>query len=282
MSIQKNVKRKDDSSWMKAWKNYNSFMQRFLIFEYNSFRNGLYAAVGRGGMTRTQGATLMAAVSARMGLYTGLMGTMSSFMYGAIAWLFGFDYEDEEPPLSETATNAILSTFLTLTVGRDFGTGVKNLTAFFIEKANKAYGEDLGLRKGEYDPYKNSLQYNIAEPSMDWKSLSFLTDVAPNLLGAYSPLIKTLEFGTSTIYEELFMEPKKTKEAKNRQYKELWRRLPLEIGGHLGFVPAYKDLRKLLLQNIYKDLKEDKSSKSYVKPKKGKRSKAKKKKVFSK
>jgi hypothetical protein len=245
MGILKNKKRLSDSGFMSWYKTVNSFMQRFLLFEYNAFRKGMYAAIGRGDISPGQGAKLMGAVTARMILYTTLMPIMTSLMMKA----FGYDDDDDESIFRKIYRN-VFTTATTLFIGRDFGGVVKMLQNYFIEKANERYGEDLGIREGEYDPFKNSVQFNIVPPNKPYKDPNFFEDVFPKLGGAYSPFLQTIALS----YKALMADEKKTEAAKERQRRTLEQRLPFEIAGLLGFIPFYKDLRKVLLKDMYKDL----------------------------
>ena len=99
------------------------------------------------------------------------------------------------------------------------------------------------------------MQFNIVPPNKPYKDPNFFEDVFPKLGGAYSPFLQTIALS----YKALMADEKKTEAAKERQRRTLEQRLPFEIAGLLGFVPFYKDLRRVLLKDIYKDL--DKSSK---------------------
>ena len=241
--ILKNKKRASDKA--SIIKTINSFMQRFLLFEYNAFRKGMYAAMGRGDISRTKGALLMTAVSARMTMYTLMIPILNSLM-------FGDDDEEKEESMYTRVYRALLSTATNLFIGRDFGAIVKMIQNVFIEYANKEYGEDWGVREGEYDPYKNSVQYNIIPPEKSYKETDVASDILPNLFGPYTPLIKSLIFSTNKLF---FSKPKKEEDAKERQRREIQQRIPLEIGGLTGLVPFYKDIRKKLNEDIYKGLR---------------------------
>jgi hypothetical protein len=249
MGILKNKKRLSDSVVQTAFKTINTFMQRFLLFEYNAFRKGMYAAMGSGEISRLQGLKLMGAVAARMTLYTSLMPIMTSLMMQA----FGYDDDDDESIYRKIYRN-MLTTATTLFIGRDFGGVIKIAQNFIIEKANEKYGEDLGIRDGAYDPFKNSVQFNIVPPNKPYKDTE-IWDVVPNLAGPYSPLIKTIALTFNTLHGK----EKETEEAKERRRRTIEERIPLEIFGVMGLIPFYKDLRRVLLKDIYKDL--DKSSK---------------------
>ena len=53
-----------------------------------------------------------------------------------------------------------LSAITTLLLGGNSGNLLRVGENYFIEKANKKYGEKIGLRDGEYDPYKDAIQFN--------------------------------------------------------------------------------------------------------------------------
>jgi hypothetical protein len=246
MGILKNKKRASDKGFPSSiLKTVNTFMQRFLLFEYNAFRKGMYAAMGRGDISRGRGARLMLAVSARMTIYTTLMPILASL-------IFGDDDEDEDESIYTRVYRGIVSTMTNLFIGRDFGAIVKMIQNGFIEWANKEYGRDLGLREGKYDPFKNQVQFNIIPPEKSYKETDIASDILPNMLGPYTPLVKSLIFSGNKLF---FSKPKKEEEAIERQRREKKERIPLELLGLTGLVPFYKDIRKKLNEDIYKGLR---------------------------
>lgn len=75
--------------------------------------------------------------------------------------------------------------------------------------------------------------------------------------GALSPAMKT----TDLMLNKIFEEPKKQSAAKERRNREITERIPLELLGNTGFIPLYKDVRKVLLADIYKDLRKSDNKK---------------------
>ena len=67
-------------------------------------------------------------------------------------------------------------------------------------------------------------------------------------------MIKTLEFGINKLFESDRVQP----DAIERQQDERFIRLPLETFGVLGFIPFYKDIRKIVLADMYKGLRKAK------------------------
>ena len=249
--ILRNRKRASDGNFASAIKSVNTFMQRFLLFEYNAFRKGMYAAIGRGDISKGQGAALMTAVTARMTMYTIMVPLINSIIFGDA------DDDEEKESTYTRVYRAFVSTATNLFIGRGFGNIVKMAQNIFIEWANEEHGEDFGIREGEYNPYENSVQYNVVPPKKPYKQTDVLSDIFPNLLGAYSPFVKSIVFGIN----KLAAEEKKEKAARERQRREIEERLPLEIGGLTGFIPFYRDIRKSLMDDIYKDLRNKKKKK---------------------
>jgi hypothetical protein len=77
-----------------------------------------------------------------------------------------------------------------------------------------------------------------------------IKDIMFNTLGPAIPFIKSAEYSVSKMTEP----EKKTEEARLRQEKERKYRVPLEVAGSLGFVPLYKDLKKIQMEVLYRDM----------------------------
>jgi hypothetical protein len=78
-----------------------------------------------------------------------------------------------------------------------------------------------------------------------------IDDFALNMLGPSAPAVRSLKFAV----EKSFAEDKKEPDAIKRQDMERRLRIPLEVLGTLGLVPLYKDIKKILFSELYKDLK---------------------------
>ena len=84
------------------------------------------------------------------------------------------------------------------------------------------------------------------------------------MLGPYSNIGGLIRVGARAYGPEIgYGEKKKTEEGEARREKEKDRFL-FEVGGNLGLVPLYKELRKAMMKDIYKDLgkKDEKDSSS--------------------
>jgi len=257
MGILKNVVRKDDAGLTVAAKEFNRFMNKFTVQEYYTAREGVRALVGNGTISRTEGAQVLAAVTLRMTIYSVFTRLFAEGMLTAARSLgFAGDDDDDDKTIKQKISQGILSTVTTLVFGRYFGNFIRVAENALIESVNKEYGDDIGLRDGKYDPYKDAIQFNqLQEDKME----SFkITDFAKIISGPYGPLLGVGDLGLKLLFDS---EPKGER-AKLTRKKELYRRLPLEIGGQLGVVPFYKDIRKIVMEGVYKELKKETKEKA--------------------
>jgi hypothetical protein len=105
------------------------------------------------------------------------------------------------------------------------------------------------LREGDYDPYKDSLQYTALPVSQKGKQIS-IDDLITRMSGSFGPAANT----TNLILKKMYEPEKKEADAIERSEKEKNIRVPLEIAGNLGFVPLYKEIRKTVMKDMYEDL----------------------------
>ena len=243
----KGASKPNQSATIKGFNNFNNFMSRFLIYEYITARTGIYAAMGNGSLTRKQGVALLAAVTTRMTVYSLLMKAFGS---GLIGLLFDDEDEEEEKSADKMVGQALASTFTSLLLGRDFGNLTKGFINFGVEKMNEEYLDFL--RDGEYDPYKDAIQYSVITPDDKQKDISnFILKMG----GSFGPVLSTANLALKKSFEP----EKKEEGAIERQEKEISTRIPLEIAGNLGFIPLYKDIRRTVLKDMYKGLVKEKA-----------------------
>ena len=253
MGILKGTVKPNQSTLLKGYNVFNKFMTKFLHFEYAAARTGVYAMVGRGEMSRKQGAALLAAVTVRMTLYTVGMNLMTEIMLKISNEIFGDEIEDEELLYADEKSfyqelgQALASTFTQLTFGRDFGNAFKSIINAGVEWFNE---EQLQfLRNGDYDPYKDAIQFNLFQKT-GGEGQSDLGDIIMKIGGPLTPFMKSIDFMIKQATA-----PEKTKaDAIVRQNRERTDRLLLEIFGNLNMIPFYRDVKKMVYQDIYKDL----------------------------
>ena len=104
MGVLKNVSRDDDNLYETAVKNFNRFMNKFMINEYFTIRKGVFAMIGKGDISRADGLLLFAAASQRLFLYGILTTMLSDILVFVLRGTFnnfadmalGIDDDDEE------------------------------------------------------------------------------------------------------------------------------------------------------------------------------------------
>ena len=104
MGVLKNVSREDDNLYETAVKNFNRFMNKFMINEYFTIRKGVFAMIGKGDISRADGLLLLAAASQRLFLYGILTRLSSEVLVFVLRGTFnnfadmalGIDDDDEE------------------------------------------------------------------------------------------------------------------------------------------------------------------------------------------
>ena len=247
MGILKGAVTADQSGWTRGYNNFNNFMTRFAIYEFAAARQGIYAAMGDGTLTRKQGAALLAGVITRMTVYTLLTNVLGSMLLSA----FGDDDEEEtEKSFMQKFEQALASTATSLLVGRDFGNTVKLFSNVGVEKINEKYFDFL--RNGDYDPYEDAISYS-AIPKERKGHQTDLGDYGLIFTGSFTPLAKTVDLAIRKAHED----PKKEAPAIQRQKAEIYQRLPIEMLGHMGLIPMYNEVRGVLMSQIYSSLEQE-------------------------
>jgi len=249
MGILKGTVKPNQSALTRGFNNFNNFMTRFAIYEYTTAREGIYAAMGQGLITRTQGVALLAGVATRMTVYTLLTNILGSTMVGAFV---DEEEPDDEKSFMQKFGQALASTATGLIVGRNFGNVTKGILNYGVEEINKEFLTDL--REGEYDPYKDYISYSFIPRPKEGKQID-ISDFITNMMGSFGPSLKTLDLAVS----KAFASEKKEADAIERSEYENMVRIPLEVLGNVGMIPLYKDVRKIVMADIYKDI--DKASK---------------------
>lgn len=250
MGILKGTSKPNQSALLKAFNNFNNFMTRFAIYEYTTARTGVYAMVGNGSISKKQGAALLAGVTTRMVVYTMLVQTLGALL---LSMLSDEPPEEDEKSFMQKFGQSLTSAVLGLFVGRDFGNATKTILNYGIEGMNEKFL--TALREGEYDPYKDAIAYSIIPKEKKGQKTN-LSDYITVMGGSMGPALKTLDLAITKATEN----PKQQPNAIERQQSEIESRLPLEILGNLGYIPLYKDVRKVVISNIYSSLKEEKKS----------------------
>jgi hypothetical protein len=244
--ILKGANAANQSAMKQAFNKFNNFMSRFLIYEYTTARTGVYALMGNGKLTQKQGAAILGATMSRMIVYSLLSKELVSIMMGMLG--FGDDEEDEKTFFQKLgqATGSALSGLI---LGRNFGNFTKAPINIGVEKVNEKFLDFL--REGDYDPYEDAIQYTIIPK--DERKKGDIMEYVKSFSGAFSPMIGTMQ---RTL--EVAARDPKTQAAQERRLRELSTRTPLEILGNTGYIPLYRDVRKIVMESLYEDMKKEK------------------------
>jgi len=248
MGILKGTVKPNQNGWVRGFNTFNSFMTKFMMYEYVTARTGINAAMGNGSISRKQGVALIAGVTSRMLVYGIMTQMLGSLMTSLI---LGDDDEEDDKTFLQKVGQYFVSTVTGLIFGRDFGNATRSVVNFGLEKVNEKYLD--ALREGDYDPYQDAIQYSIL-PNDPKKNNTDLGDIIMKLGGSTGPAMKT----ANLIIKKATEEPKKEAEAIERSDREIYQRIPLEVLGNAGFIPLYKDVRKVLLADMYKGLRQSK------------------------
>ena len=240
--------KKNDKTWIKIYKQANGYMARFTLFEYSTFRKAVRALYTDGEISKSQAAGLIAGSAARMTSYMILYQFLSNMFDTVIGGVFGLDAEEEKDELENQLMRQLVGTGSTLILKRSFGNVPAIGISLGIELLNEKYGEDL--RSGEeYDEFENSLVFSqIGLNELRKAPLEVL--LTKTFLGPYTPLARSLSRGVK-VAQRLTGSAKE--ETKQKYMDELTGRMAIEAAGNLGLIPFYKDARRILLKDMFKD-----------------------------
>ena len=241
LGILRGTVRPDDSLSKKWFAVANSYMTRFLIFEYATARTAIQAAIGNGTISRGEGRRLIMATTARMVLYSFIVDILRRELDKSLG--LGDDDDDD---IGGSLGNAFASAVASMVIGRTSGQVGRGLKGIAVEYLNEDF-----LYPGDYDPYGDAILDPLIRMGGDKRAMpnKELFDASIGLSGPYGAPLRTGGLGYKLVREG----EKKTGSAQDRREAE-FNRLYLELAGMFGYVPIYKDLRRLYIKEIYKDL----------------------------
>tara|TARA_R110000782_G_scaffold156438_2_gene248608 strand:- start:598 stop:1509 length:912 start_codon:yes stop_codon:yes gene_type:complete len=240
--------KKGDSTINKIYKQANGYMARFTLFEYSTFRKAVRALYTDGEISKKQGAGLIAGSVARMTSYMILYQFLSNMFDTVMGGIFGLDVEEEEDGLENQLMRQLVGTGSTLILRRSVGNVPAIPISLLIEYLNEQYGEDL--RSGEeYDEFENSLVFSqIGLNELRKGKVEVIGTKA--LLGPYTPLARSVSRGVKVVQG---LTGSAKEETKQKYMDELTLRMAIEAAGNVGLLPFYKDVRRILLKDMFKD-----------------------------
>ena len=240
---------------MNLYRKLNSFMANFTLNEYANARAAIGALRQSGEMSQGQAARTLGALLARMSSYVILYRLFSDYM----DQLFGAP-PDEDEDLTELLTRQAVGSAATLMFRQNLGNIPSLPINLGLEYINKNYLSSL--RDGApYNSYENSIVFSLIDLDQLGKE-PLLMSVSRPLLGPYGPLYNTLERTVELVGRT---QTRKTQDARDRAMDELINRMSFESLGQLGFIPFYKDARRIMLKKRFRNKETKSISKTQLK-----------------
>jgi hypothetical protein len=181
--------------------------------------------------------------------------------------------DEEKEDVGQKMTNSLFGSVLSLFAFRRLGNWAKLPLAYGIEQVNKLWGDELGLRDSdkEYDSFDHSIVFSPIPVEDGAYNLTY-DKMIPKLAGPYGKIAKTATRAGKGIYyvgipnpvgEGYLMEPNaSTQETIDRYENELKKRIIPELYMELFGLPAPRDIRNLLLRDVFKDYRKEEVKKS--------------------
>lgn len=243
-NILKNMPRTTDKGFFKPlYRQANSYMARFSLFEYGTARNAIGALYKSGDISKPQAAGLLSGVIFRMSSYVAVYSVLTSIMDEEL-----FDAKDDkEEDFEDILTRQTVGSVLTLLTRGNLGNIPSIPINFLLETmVNEPYLGDLRNNE-EYDAYKHSIVFSqLNKEDLQKKNLA---EIGMKIFaGPYGPMLATaLRTGKLAIRSQF----NKTQESRDKNLEELTNRMAFEALGNSGLVPFYKDIRRALVKKRF-------------------------------
>ena len=243
-AIIKNMRRTDDKGFIKPlYRLANSYMARFSLFEFATARNAIFALFNKGDLSKAEAAGLLAGITFRMSAYMTTYSMLTSVLDDE---LFGAE-DDKREDIEDVMARQIVGAMISLLARQSLGNIPMLPINFYLEESvNRNLLEDL--RNGEeYDRYKHSIVFSqIGVEDLKKKSLEEI--FVDSFAGPYGPIINTL---SRLLKVGVRSQTAKKEETRDKAMKEIEERLILEVLGNLGLVPFYKDVRRVVVKDMF-------------------------------
>jgi len=223
-------------------KQANSYMTRFVIYEYTTARTAAISAIMGGKISRAKGLAMLSGSTMRMASYLILTTLLKDLLLSA------FDLgKEEDEDYEEMFKRQFLGSATTLLTRRTLGNIPAIPINLGIEYVNKNYLEDLRSGK-KYNPYEHSMVFSQVKPD-DLKNKSLREMGVDVVSGPYGSLVRSAE-KMSQVGIGLTSPRISTKIKAKELLKD---RMIVEALGHMNMIPLYKDIRNLLIAKEYKN-----------------------------
>lgn len=249
-----------DDVFAKVYKKANKYMASFYSVENNTATEGVMALFYSGEITRRQATSLLAMITTRMTVYMSMYALLQNLFDQLISNALGLRQKDEEDEEDEDygllTFRQLVGSISTLILRRSLGSVSSIPVMYGIEKANEEY---LGALRGgnEYDKFKNGIVY---VPIRENKSP---TEQGVSMIsGAKGPALNTISRLATVLAG---MSGSNKQETRNQYKEELLNRMSIEVLGNVGLLPFYKDIRRIVIEDIFSEREYQKAMKKLQK-----------------
>lgn len=246
-------------SYLKA---IDGFLARYSLFEFGNANHAFMALFNKGEMSKAEAAAMLTGTTMRMGTYMVAYATLTRLLddelFGAV------DERKEDDDIEDLLARQMIGSIMTLVFGGNSGNLSRLPINFLLEYGiNEPLLEDF--RDGEYNPYVHSMVFSqlSMEDIQKGDLLEIFTKIGLGPAGpAFNSLRRALLVATKS-------KTSKKPETREKYKKELEERILIEALGNTGMLPFYKDIRRILLKNMFgkkqKTAQERKAEADYIK-----------------
>ena len=244
--VLKNMISPEDSGGMKYLKMLNGFLARYQLFEFGNANHAFFALFNKGELSKAEAGAMLGGTIMRMGTYmvayTALTRILDDELFSVQ------DKQKEEDDYEDLLARQMIGSILTLIFAGNTG----NLGRIPINLALE-YGINEPLmgdfRDGEYNPYVHSMVFS--QLSMEDIQKGDIFEAGLKIgLAAYGPLLNSLR-RAGVVTSRAFTSEKRT--TKQKYKEELETRILIEALGNTGLLPFYKDIRRIILKDMFGD-----------------------------
>lgn len=235
----------EDGASASVLKEVNGFLARYSLFEYGNATHALMALFNKGEMSKMEAAAMLTGTTMRMAsymvAYTFLTNVLDDELFNAV------DERKEDDDLEDLMARQMIGSIATLLFGGNIGNLGRIPINFALEYGiNEPLMESLRNGK-DYDPYIHSMVFS--QLNMQDIQKGDIVEAGIKIgAGAFGPALNTLRRLTLVASKSKFSQKPETR----KKYKEeLEERMLVEVLGNTGMLPFYKDIRRIILKQMF-------------------------------
>ena len=235
----------EDGASASVLKEVNGFLARYSLFEYGNATHALMALFNKGEMSKMEAAAMLTGTTMRMAsymvAYTFLTNVLDEELFDAV------DERKEDDDLEDLMARQMIGSIATLLFGGNIGNLGRIPINFALEYGiNEPLMESLRNGK-DYDPYIHSMVFS--QLNMQDIQKGDIVEAGIKIgAGAFGPALNTLRrLGLVLSKSQMSQKP----ETRKKYQDELEERMLVEVLGNTGMLPFYKDIRRIILKQMF-------------------------------